>query len=64
MDNKLKSKTRLAAIQILAQQLINNHDIEIVKVEKNSKHIKPTQQIIKKYNGLWFNDEILVIEKK
>tara|TARA_Y100001970_G_scaffold284872_1_gene403201 strand:+ start:779 stop:1219 length:441 start_codon:yes stop_codon:yes gene_type:complete len=33
MDNKLKSKTRLAAIQILAQQLINNQDIEIVKEE-------------------------------
>ena len=40
------------------------NDIEIVKVEKNNKHIKPTQQIIKKYSGLWFNDEILVIEKK
>ena len=33
MDNKIKSKTRLAAIQILAQQLINNQDIEIVKEE-------------------------------
>ena len=31
MDNTLKSKTRLAAIQILAQQLINNQDIELVK---------------------------------
>ena len=40
------------------------NDIEIVKVEQNNKHIKPTQQIIKKYSGLWFNDEILVIEKK
>ena len=33
MDNTLKSKTRLAAIQILAQQLINNQDIELVKEE-------------------------------
>ena len=39
-------------------------DVEILKIEKNNKHIKPTQQIIRKYNGLWFNDEILVIEKK
>ena len=41
MDNKLKSKTRLAAIQILAQQLINNHDIEIVK-EDFDKHYRNT----------------------
>ena len=39
-------------------------DIEILKIENNNKHIKPTQEIIKKHNGLWFNDEILVIEKK
>ena len=31
MDNLIKSKTRLAAIQILAQQLINDHDIETIK---------------------------------
>ena len=31
MDNKIKSKTRLAAIQIVAQQLVNNQDIEIIK---------------------------------
>ena len=41
MDNKLKSKTRLAAIQILAQQLINNHDIEIIK-EDFDKHYRNT----------------------
>ena len=28
MDNKLKSKTRLAAIQLVSQQLVNNQDIE------------------------------------
>ena len=31
MDNKLKSKTRLAAIQLVSQQLINNQDIELIK---------------------------------
>ena len=31
MDNKLKSKTRLAAIQLVSQQLINNQDIESIK---------------------------------
>ena len=31
MDNKLKSKTRLAAIQLVSQQLINNQDIETIK---------------------------------
>ena len=31
MDNKIKSKTRLAAIQLIAQQLINHQDIDIIK---------------------------------
>ena len=31
MDNKLKSKTRLAAIQLVSQQLINNQDIKKIK---------------------------------
>ena len=31
MDNKIKSKTRLAAIQLVSQQLINNQDIESIK---------------------------------
>ena len=31
MNNKLKSKTRLAAIQLVSQQLVNNQDIESVK---------------------------------
>ena len=31
MDNKLKSKTRLAAIQIVAQQLVNKQNIETIK---------------------------------
>ena len=31
MNNKLKSKTRLAAIQLVSQHLINKHDIEYIK---------------------------------
>ena len=31
MDNRIKSKTRLAAIQLVSQQLVNNQDIESVK---------------------------------
>ena len=31
MDNKLKSKTRLAAIQLVAQHLINHEDIDLIK---------------------------------
>ena len=33
MDNKIKSKTRLAAIQLVSQQLVNNQDIELIKNE-------------------------------
>ena len=31
MDNKLKSKTRLTAIQLISQHLINHQDIELIK---------------------------------
>ena len=31
MDNKIKSKTRLAAIQLVSQQLVNNQDIVSIK---------------------------------
>ena len=31
MDNKIKSKTRLAAVQLVSQQLINNQYIESIK---------------------------------
>ena len=35
MDNKLKSKTRLAAIQLVSQQLVNDDDIEFIKDDFN-----------------------------
>ena len=41
MDNKLKTKTRLAAIQLVSQQLVNKQDIEIIK-EDFDKHYRNT----------------------
>ena len=51
MDNIIKSKTRLAAIQLVAQQLVNKQDIELIKddfdkyylntiIEDNSEKIR------------------------
>ena len=42
MDNKLKSKTRLAAIQLVSQQLVNNENIESIK-EDFDKHYRNTK---------------------
>ena len=42
MDNKLKSKTRLAAIQLVSQQLVNNQDIENIK-EDFDKYYRNTR---------------------
>ena len=33
MNNKIKSKTRLTAIQLVAQQLVNKQNIDIIKDE-------------------------------
>ena len=40
------------------------NDLEIMNAEKNSSYEKIITKIIKKNNGLWFNDELLVIKKK
>ncbi len=50
MDNKLKSKTRLAAIQLVSQQLINKQDIEKIKDDfdkyySNTKIDKSSEKI-------------------
>ena len=50
MDNKLKSKTRLAAIQLVSQQLVNNKDIESIKEDfdkyyRNTKIDKSSEKI-------------------
>ena len=41
MDNKLRTKTRLAAIQLVSQQLINKQNIELIK-EDFDKHYRNT----------------------
>ena len=50
MDNKLKTKTRLAAIQLVSQQLINNQDIKKIKDDfdkyyRNTKIDKSSEKI-------------------
>ena len=50
MDNKLKSKTRLTAIQLVSQQLINNQDIKNIKDDfdkyyRNTKIDKSPEKI-------------------
>ena len=42
MDNKLKTKTRLVAIQLVSQQLVNDQNIEIIKDDFN-KHYRNTK---------------------
>ena len=39
MNNKLKSKTRLVAIQLVSQQLVNKQDIELIKDDFNSYYL-------------------------
>ena len=41
MENRIKYKTRLAAIQLVSQQLINNQDIESIK-DDFDKHYRNT----------------------
>ena len=57
MDNKLKSKTRLAAIQLVSQQLINNEDIDNIKEDfnhhyRNTKIDKSSDKIAYNINFL------------
>ena len=42
MNNKIKSKTRIAAIQLVFQQLVNNQDIENIK-EDFDKYYRNTK---------------------
>ena len=39
-------------------------DNKIANIERTNLYQKITQEIVKKNNGLWFNDELLVITKK
>ena len=66
MDNKIKSKTRLAAIQLVSQQLINNQDIENIKDDfdqyyRNTKIDKSSEKI--EYNINFLSKLINYYEK-
>ena len=57
MDNRIKSKTRLAAIQLVSQQLVNNQDIELLKDDfdkyyRNTKIDNNSEKI--QYNVKYF----------
>ena len=64
MDNKIKSKTRLAAIQLVSQQLVNNQDIESIKndfdkyyrntvIDNNSEKIQYNVNFLSKLVGFF-----------
>ena len=66
MDNKLKSKTRLVAIQLVSQQLINNQDIANIKDDfdkyyRNTKIDKSSAKI--EYNINFLSKLINYYEK-
>ena len=61
MDNKIKSKTRLAAIQLVAQQLINNQDIDLIKEDFDKNYLNTVledgfEKV--KYHVIFFNKSI------
>ena len=39
------------------------NDEKIIKAEKEGKYLNHIQETIKKHDGLWFNNEILIIKK-
>jgi len=66
MDNKLKSKTRLAAIQLVSQHLINNQDIKNIKDDfdkyyRNTKIDKSSEKI--EYNINFLSKLVKYYEK-
>ena len=40
------------------------NDLNILEAEKNLKYEKVVRKILKKYKGLFFNNELFVIERK
>ena len=66
MQNKIKSKTRLVAIQLLAQHLINNEDIEILKndFDKNYRNTILADGLEKVQYNINFLSKIIRFYKK
>ena len=66
MDNKTKFKTRLAAVQLVSQQLINKEDIELLKVDfdNNYRNTKLEQNSEKITYNINFLSKIIGYYKK
>ena len=66
MDNKLKSKTRLAAIQLVAQQLVNHEDIDLIKddFDKNYRNTILADGLEKVQYNINFLSKIIKFYKK
>ena len=66
MQNKIKSKTRLVAIQLLAQHLINNEEIEILKndFDKNYRNTILADGLEKVQYNINFLSKIIKFYKK
>ena len=66
MQNIIKSKTRLVAIQLLAQHLINNEDIEILKndFDKNYRNTILADGLEKVQYNINFLSKIIKFYKK
>ena len=63
MHNKLKSKTRLAAIQLVTQQLINNQDIEN-KIDNTSEKIEYNVNFLSKLVNYFKTIDIKNVSEK
>ena len=66
MNNKIKSKTRLVAIQLLAQHLINNDDIDSLKddFDKNYRNTILDEGLEKVEYNINFLSKIIYFYKK
>ena len=66
MQNKIKSKTRLVAVQLLAQHLINNVEIEILKndFDKNYRNTILADGLEKVQYNINFLSKIIKFYKK
>ena len=66
MQNKIKSKTRLVAIQLLAQHLINNENIDILKndFDKNYRNTILADGLEKVQYNINFLSKIIKFYKK
>jgi len=75
MNNKLKSKTRLAAIQLVSQHLINNQDIEYIKddfdkyyrntiIDENSEKIEYNLIFLSKLISYFKTTDLMILSKE